>query len=74
MELSTSPKDGNGNPTVAIEISAKTTVSNAWQTLTYDLTTAPSFSTSIKYDRVILFPDFGVTGAAFYFDDIKQSN
>jgi len=76
MELSTSPKDGNGNPTVAIEVSAKTTVSNAWQTLTYDLTTAPSFSTSIKYDRVILFPDFGVTGAgeAFYFDDIKQSN
>jgi len=76
MELSTSPKDGNGNPTVAIEVSAKTTVANAWQTLTYDLTTAPGFSTSIKYDRVILFPDFGVNGSGetFYFDDIKQSN
>lgn len=76
MELSTSPKDGNGNPTVAIEVHASTTVANAWQTLTYDLTTAPGFSTSIKYDRVILFPDFGVTGsgATYYFDDIKQSN
>ncbi|QSB26014.1 hypothetical protein [Flavobacterium sp. CLA17] len=76
MELSTSPKDGNGNPTVAIEVHAITTVENAWQVLTYDLTTAPGFSTTIKYDRVILFPDFGVTGAGqtFYFDDIKQSN
>ena len=76
MELSTSPKDGNGNPTVAIEVHANTTVVNAWQTLTFDLTTAPGFSTSIKYDRVILFPDFGVagSGAIYYFDDIKQSN
>ena len=76
MELSTSPKDGNGNPTVFIEVKLKTTVANAWQELTFDLTTAPGFSTSIKYDRVILFPDFGVTGAGetFYFDDIKQSN
>jgi len=76
MELSTSPKDGNGNPTVFIEAHATTTVASAWQTLTYDLTAAPGFSASIKYDRVILFPDFGQTGAgeAFYFDDIKQSN
>ena len=76
MELSTSPKDGNGNPTVAIEVHANTTVANAWQTLTFDLTTAPGFSTNIKYDRVILFPDFGVagSGAVYYFDDIKQSN
>lgn len=76
MELSTSPKDGNGNPTVFIQVNATTTVENAWQTLTYDLTTAPGFSTSIKYDRVILFADFGVTGSGqtYYFDDIKQSN
>jgi hypothetical protein len=76
MELSTSPKDGNGNPTVNIEVHATTTVANAWQVLTFDLTSAASFSTSINYDRVILFPDFGVTGTgtSFYFDDIKQSN
>ncbi|KFF05969.1 hypothetical protein [Flavobacterium reichenbachii] len=76
MELSTSPKDGNGNPSVNIEVHATTTVANAWQVLTFDLTTAAGFSTSIKYDRIILFPDFGVTGAGenYYFDDIKQSN
>jgi len=76
MELSTSPKDGNGNPSVNIEVHATTTVANAWQVLTFDLTSAPAFSTSINYDRVILFPDFGVTGTgtSFYFDDIKQSN
>ncbi|OXG02739.1 hypothetical protein BC749_102302 [Flavobacterium araucananum] len=76
MELSTSPKDGNGNPTVFLEVKVKTTVANAWNVLTFDLTTAPGFSTSIKYDRVILFPDFGTAGAGdiYYFDDIKQSN
>ncbi|MWB96635.1 hypothetical protein GON26_19910 [Flavobacterium sp. GA093] len=76
MELSTSPKDGNGNPTVFIEVHAASTVANAWEVLTFDLTTAPGFSTSNKYDRVILFPDFGQmgTGATYYFDDIKQSN
>ncbi|WP_343618518.1 hypothetical protein [Flavobacterium sp.] len=76
MELSTSPKDGNGNPSVNFEVHATTTVANAWEVLTFDLTSAASFSTSIKYDRVILFPDFGQngTGATYYFDDIKQSN
>jgi len=76
MELSTSPKDGNGNPSVNIEVHATTTVANAWQVLTFDLTSAPAFSTSINYDRIILFPDFGVTGTgtSYYFDEIKQSN
>ncbi|RUT71843.1 hypothetical protein D0817_03935 [Flavobacterium cupreum] len=76
MEVSTSPKDGNGNPTVFIEVQVATIVANAWQVLTFDLTTAPGFSTANKYDRVILFPDFGQTGtgATYYFDDIKQSN
>ncbi|TDW52388.1 hypothetical protein EV144_1011078 [Flavobacterium sp. 270] len=76
MELSTSPKDGNGNPSVNFEAHATTTVANAWQVLTFDLSAAPNFNASIKYDRVILFPDFGVagTGVDYYFDDIKQSN
>lgn len=76
IENSKSPKDGNGNPTVFVEVQALTTVANAWQTLTFDLTTFGAFSTSIPYDRVILFPDFGVggTGDTYYFDDIKQSN
>jgi hypothetical protein len=76
MEVSTSPKDGNGNPTVFIEVHATSTVANAWQVLTFDLTGAAGFSTANKYDRVILFPDFGQMGAGaiYYFDDIKQSN
>ena len=76
MEVSTSPKDGNGNPTVFFEAHATTTTANAWQVLTFDLTAAPGFSTANKYDRVILFPDFGQmgTGSVYYFDDIKQSN
>lgn len=76
MEVSTSPKDANGNPTVFFEAHATTTTANAWQVLTFDLTTAPGFNTANKYDRVILFPDFGQmgTGATYYFDDIKQSN
>jgi hypothetical protein len=76
MEVSTSPKDGNGNPTVFFEAHATTTTANAWQVLTFDLTAAPNFSTANKYDRVILFPDFGQmgTGSTYYFDDIKQSN
>jgi hypothetical protein len=71
-----SPKDGNGNPTVFVEVEATTTVANSWQILTFDLTTAASFKTTNAYDRVILFPDFGVAGVGttYYFDDIKQSN
>lgn len=74
MEDSTSPKDGNGNPTVVVEVDALTTVANAWQVLTFDLTSFPAFSSTNSYDRIIIFPDFGVagTGAIYYFDDIKQ--
>jgi hypothetical protein len=59
-----------------VEVEATTTVANSWQVLTFDLTTAASFKTTNAYDRVILFPDFGVTGVGttYYFDDIKQSN
>ena len=76
MELSTSPPDGNGNPSVNTEVQAVTTVANGWEVLTFDLTSSATFNSSVKYDRVILFPDFGKTGTGetYYFDDIKQSN
>lgn len=69
MEVST---DSNVN----FEVHAKTTVANAWEVLTFDVTSAPSFNATNKYGRVVLFPDFGVngTGSIYYFDDIKQSN
>jgi len=74
MEDSKSPKDGNGNPTIVVEVDALTTVANAWQVLTFDLTSFPAFSSANSYDRIIIFPDFGVagTGTTYYFDDIKQ--
>lgn len=76
MEVSTSPKDGNGNPTVYVEVQGTTTVANAWEVITFDLTTGSGFNTANAYDRVILFPDFNVggTGTSYYFDDVKQSN
>jgi hypothetical protein len=74
MEVSSSPKDVNGNPTVFVEVPATTTVQGAWETLTFDLTSSTSFSTANLYDRVIVFPDFGTagTGATYYFDDFTQ--
>lgn len=76
MEDSTSPKDGNGNPTVFVEVIVNSTVAMAWEELTFDLTSFGAFSTANSYDRVILFPDFntGGQGDTFYFDDIIQSN
>jgi hypothetical protein len=73
MEDSTSPPDGNGNPTINVEVQATTTVANQWEELSFDLTSFANFSTSNSYDRVILFPDFGNMGndELFYFDDIE---
>ncbi len=74
MEDSTSPKDGNGNASIVVEVEALTTVADAWQVLTFDLTDFSAFSTANSYDTIVIFPDFGAagTGSAYYFDDIKQ--
>lgn len=71
-----SPPDGNGNPSVFAEVIATTTVANQWEELTFDLTTFSSFSTSIEYGNVIVFPDFNVAGQGdtFYFDDFILTN
>lgn len=73
IEDSNSPPDGNGNPSVFVEVLATTTAANAWEELTFDLTSVTSFSTAIPYDRVILFPDFGNPGSGdtFFFDDVR---
>lgn len=71
-----SPPDGNGNPSVFAEIIATTTVANQWEELTFDLTAFGSFSTSIEYGNLIVFPDFGTAGQGdtFYFDDFILTN
>lgn len=57
--------------TINIERDATTTVSNAWQELTY---TFNGIVNSNNYQRVVVFFDFGNTGTGltYYFDDIKQ--
>jgi hypothetical protein len=77
LEDLSSPRDGNGNPTRFVEVTATTSTSNAWEILTFDLTTSSSFNSSISYDKIVLFPNFGATNSAdliYYFDEIKQSN
>ncbi len=76
MEDTTSPLDSNNNPTVFVEVQATTQSSNAWEELSFDLTSYGAFSTSTSYHNVIIFPDFGNSGGGenFYFDDITLTN
>ena len=71
-----SPPDGNGNPSVFVEVIGTTNTANGWEEVTFDLTSFGSFSTSIEYENVIVFPDFGSTGQGetFYFDDFILTN
>lgn len=73
IEDSGSTPDANGNPSVFVEIIENTTTSGEWEEMTFDLSSAASFDTSINYDRVIVFYDFGNPGEGktFYFDDIR---
>lgn len=61
--------EDQGDNTKFIEIDANTTVSEAWETLTFDLSAAaPAVDPVVNYDRFVLFFDFGVspTGDAAY--------
>ena len=72
IEDSNSERDGNGNPTVFVEIQSSTTLVGTWEEITFDLSTIDSFDVSKSYDTAIVFPDFGTAGKGemFYFDDI----
>ena len=76
IEDSSSPPDGNGNPTVFAEVEVNSTVASGWEELLFDMTApvAGAFNTSISFDTAIIFPDFGSggLGESFYFDDITQ--
>ncbi|TMM59533.1 glycoside hydrolase family 16 protein [Maribacter algarum] len=61
--------EDKGDNTKFLEIDANTTVANAWETLTFDLSAAaPAVDPTFNYDRFVLFFDFGVspTGDAAY--------
>ncbi len=68
------------NPSRSVETEAVTTRANAWETLTFDFANpvsgTPALNLSYNYNRVIIFFNFGVSGATagaqrFYFDDVK---
>ena len=54
------------------EIDATTTVANAWEEITYDLSAAQAFN----YDRIVIFFDFGNAGddSVYYYDDFNLVN
>jgi hypothetical protein len=58
--------DGN----TSCQVQVATTQANAWETLTFDFTGL--FDAAKTYDKVSVFPDFGVlgTGSTFYLDDL----
>lgn len=69
--------EDQADPTKSVETEALTTVSNAWDTLTFDFAnqasgTAPiNFATT--YDKLSVFADFATSGSGkvYYIDDIR---
>ncbi|PTX44846.1 hypothetical protein C8P64_0829 [Christiangramia gaetbulicola] len=57
---------------IFVESSSVTTVSNQWETLTFDMTAVDQ---SIDYGRIVLFFNLGTpgTGETYYFDNIKTT-
>ena len=71
--------EDSGDATRSVETEATTTRANAWETLTFDFANQVAgtavLNPSFTYNRVIIFFNFGVTGATagaktYYFDDI----
>ena len=61
------------DPAIATEIDAVTTTTNEWEQLGFDFSEA---DLTQEYSKVIVFFDFGNTGAGdiFYYDNIEQAN
>lgn len=60
------------DPNISAEVDAVSSVSNAWETLSFDFASA---DLTQEYSKVIVFFDFGNpgTGTTFYYDNIEQS-
>ncbi len=72
VEDTNSAPDANGNPSVVAEVQSLSTVANAWEELTFDMSEFAGYDPAAPYDKVVLFADFGNVGNGeiFYFDDI----
>ncbi len=66
----------DGIHSIYAEVEVPTTLAEAWEVLTFDMTLDGSFDANTAYNKVVLFPDFGTAGAdeIFYFDDIFFSD
>lgn len=58
---------------IAVEVDATTTVTGSWETLSFDFS---ELDLTQAYSKIIVFYDFGNTGAddIFYYDNITQAN
>ena len=56
--------------TMAVEMIQN--AAQGWNNMSFDLATAPSWSSLVKYNKLVLFPDFQVApaGEVYYFDNI----
>ncbi|MES2277525.1 MAG: hypothetical protein V4592_15985 [Bacteroidota bacterium] len=69
--------EDHNDGTHGVEADMKTTVANAWETLTFDFNTpatgTPALNSAYTYDKASLFFDFNVAGSGkvFYADDLK---
>jgi len=68
--------EAHTDPTLTAETETNTTVANAWETLTFDLSNVAAgtnpWNPATKFDKMSVFFDFGNagTGAVYYFDDV----
>jgi len=72
--------ENTANGALSVETESMVTMANAWQTLTVDFDNevagTPALDTGITYDKLSVFPNFGVEGAAvgeqiYFVDDIR---
>lgn len=63
----------NADQSATTEVTANTTVADAFETLTWDFSADPNFSLDADYVRVVIFFDFGSVGdgATYLFDDVQ---
>ena len=66
----------NSDATLTAEVLATSVGANAWETITFDMTTSTTgtFDPAVDYVQVVFFPNFGIdgTGTTYYADDIAQ--
>ena len=62
--------ENSANSSEFHEVDAKTTLTNSWETLTYDFRSAPAYN----YDRIVVFFDHGSTNASYTSGRITTQN